>query len=219
MGRSRSPRVPPRVRDGRAPRRAHDVPEAARRLMTELVARARLTAPTRPVIGGLLIIERNVMVYRRTLDDPLLRLLRAALLPLLLRLPAAGVHRRRRRSRGEVHRVRSVRRAGAARVVGDERGVLRRDERLLEAALREGVRLDPRDPGRAEGRGGRGDDLGRRARDALLGRVPARDRRARPRRLAVGAPRAARRASSSASASPARGSRRSPGCGRGRTST
>ena len=34
--------------------------------MTELVARARLTAPTRPVIGGLLIIERNVMVYRRT---------------------------------------------------------------------------------------------------------------------------------------------------------
>ena len=35
--------------------------------MTELVARTRLTAPTRPVIGGLLIIERNVMVYRRTL--------------------------------------------------------------------------------------------------------------------------------------------------------
>ena len=34
--------------------------------MTELVARARLTAPARPAIGGLLIIERNVMVYRRT---------------------------------------------------------------------------------------------------------------------------------------------------------
>jgi lipooligosaccharide transport system permease protein len=34
--------------------------------MTELVARARLTAPARPVVGGLLIIERNVMVYRRT---------------------------------------------------------------------------------------------------------------------------------------------------------
>ena len=34
--------------------------------MSELVARARLTAPTRPAIGGLLIIERNVMVYRRT---------------------------------------------------------------------------------------------------------------------------------------------------------
>jgi len=34
--------------------------------MTELVARAPLTAPSRPAIGGLLIIERNVMVYRRT---------------------------------------------------------------------------------------------------------------------------------------------------------
>jgi lipooligosaccharide transport system permease protein len=34
--------------------------------MTELVAGARLNAPTRPVVGGLLIIERNVMVYRRT---------------------------------------------------------------------------------------------------------------------------------------------------------
>ena len=34
--------------------------------MTELVARARLTAPARPAIGGLLIVERNVMVYRRT---------------------------------------------------------------------------------------------------------------------------------------------------------
>jgi lipooligosaccharide transport system permease protein len=34
--------------------------------MTELVARARLTAPARPALGGLLIIERNVMVYRRT---------------------------------------------------------------------------------------------------------------------------------------------------------
>ena len=34
--------------------------------MSELVARARLTAPRRPALGGLLIIERNVMVYRRT---------------------------------------------------------------------------------------------------------------------------------------------------------
>ena len=34
--------------------------------MTELVARARLTAPSRPLAGGLLLIERNVMVYRRT---------------------------------------------------------------------------------------------------------------------------------------------------------
>jgi lipooligosaccharide transport system permease protein len=34
--------------------------------MTELVARTRLTAPAGPVVGGLLIIERNVMVYRRT---------------------------------------------------------------------------------------------------------------------------------------------------------
>ena len=34
--------------------------------MTELVARARLTAPARPTMGGLLIVERNVMVYRRT---------------------------------------------------------------------------------------------------------------------------------------------------------
>jgi lipooligosaccharide transport system permease protein len=34
--------------------------------VTELVARTRLTAPARPVIGGLVILERNVMVYRRT---------------------------------------------------------------------------------------------------------------------------------------------------------
>jgi lipooligosaccharide transport system permease protein len=34
--------------------------------MTELVARTRLTTPARPAFGGLLIVERNVMVYRRT---------------------------------------------------------------------------------------------------------------------------------------------------------
>jgi lipooligosaccharide transport system permease protein len=34
--------------------------------MSELVARARLTAPALPRIGGLLIVERNVLVYRRT---------------------------------------------------------------------------------------------------------------------------------------------------------
>ena len=34
--------------------------------MTEYVARARLAAPARPRIGGLLLIERNVMVYRRS---------------------------------------------------------------------------------------------------------------------------------------------------------
>ena len=72
-------------------------------------------------------------------DDPLLRLLRAALLPLLLRLPAAGVHRRRH-VRGRGDRVRRLRRACAARVVRDERRVLRRDERVLEAARVEGVR-------------------------------------------------------------------------------
>ena len=33
--------------------------------MSELVARARLTAPARPAFGGLLIVERNAMVYRR----------------------------------------------------------------------------------------------------------------------------------------------------------
>jgi len=34
--------------------------------MTELVARARLTTPSRTSLGALLLIERNVMVYRRT---------------------------------------------------------------------------------------------------------------------------------------------------------
>jgi len=34
--------------------------------MTELVARARLTTPALPLVGGLLIVERNAMVYRRT---------------------------------------------------------------------------------------------------------------------------------------------------------
>jgi len=33
--------------------------------MTELVARMRQTAPARPALGGLLIVERNAMVYRR----------------------------------------------------------------------------------------------------------------------------------------------------------
>jgi len=34
--------------------------------MTELVARTRLLMPERPTFGGLLIVERNAMVYRRT---------------------------------------------------------------------------------------------------------------------------------------------------------
>ena len=34
--------------------------------MTELVARARLTTPARSSLGALLLIERNLMVYRRT---------------------------------------------------------------------------------------------------------------------------------------------------------
>jgi lipooligosaccharide transport system permease protein len=34
--------------------------------MSELVARTRLLAPTRPTFGGMLIVERNAMVYRRT---------------------------------------------------------------------------------------------------------------------------------------------------------
>ena len=34
--------------------------------MSELVAHTRLLAPTRPTFGGLLIVERNAMVYRRT---------------------------------------------------------------------------------------------------------------------------------------------------------
>ena len=34
--------------------------------MTELVARSRLVARSKPRIGGLLIVERNAMVYRRT---------------------------------------------------------------------------------------------------------------------------------------------------------
>jgi lipooligosaccharide transport system permease protein len=34
--------------------------------MTELVARTRLSAPSMPRVGGLLIVERNAMVYRRT---------------------------------------------------------------------------------------------------------------------------------------------------------
>jgi lipooligosaccharide transport system permease protein len=34
--------------------------------MSELVARARLTSPSLPRVGGMLIVERNIMVYRRT---------------------------------------------------------------------------------------------------------------------------------------------------------
>ena len=34
--------------------------------MSELVARTRLLAPTHPTFGGMLIVERNAMVYRRT---------------------------------------------------------------------------------------------------------------------------------------------------------
>jgi lipooligosaccharide transport system permease protein len=34
--------------------------------VTEYVARAPLTAPARPRIGGVLLVERNAMVYRRT---------------------------------------------------------------------------------------------------------------------------------------------------------
>ena len=44
---------------------AYHLPAEAGR-MTELVARARLTVPAKPAFGGLLIVERNAMVYRRT---------------------------------------------------------------------------------------------------------------------------------------------------------
>ena len=172
LGRPGAPRVPARVRDGRAPARADDVPQTAGRLMSELVARARLTAPARPVLGGLLIIERNVMVYRRTwmilfsgFFEPLFYLF-FFVYPLQEFIGDVTFEGRRS----------STRRSSPlrSRIVGDERRVLRRDERVLEAPLRQGVRLDPRDPDRAEGRRGGGDDLGGRPGDALLGRVPAR---------------------------------------------
>ena len=102
--------------------------------MSELVARARLTAPARPALGGLLIIERNVMVYRRTwmilfsgFFEPLFYLF-FFVYPLQKFIGDVTFE-------GTVDRVRGVRRTRAARVVGDERRVLRRDERLLEAAL------------------------------------------------------------------------------------
>ena len=74
-----------------------------------------------------------------------------------------GRRDRGRRLRPGDTRVRRVRRAGAARGLGDERRVLRRDERLLEAALREGLRRDALDPGEPGRRRGGRDDVGRRA--------------------------------------------------------
>ena len=116
-------------------RGADHVSQEARRLMSELVARARLTAPARPALGGLLIIERNVMVYRRTwmilfsgFFEPLFYLF-FFVYPLQKFIGDVTFE-------GESDRVRGVRRTRAARVVGDERRVVRRDERLLEAALR-----------------------------------------------------------------------------------
>ena len=104
--------------------------------MSELVARARLTRAVAPAHRR--PAHRRAEHPRLPADvaDPLLRVLRAALLPLLLRLSAPGSPRRAGDARRADDRVRRVRRTSAARVVGDERRVLRRDERLLEAALR-----------------------------------------------------------------------------------
>ena len=87
-------RVPARVRDGRARSLARiTYRREAVRLMTRARRRARLAGAGRPALGGCCIIERNVMVYRRTWMILFSGLLRAALLPLLLRLPARRVHR------------------------------------------------------------------------------------------------------------------------------
>ena len=67
--------------------------------------------------------------------------------------------------------VRELHRAGASRLRGDERCDLRRDdERLLEAPLRQGVRLDARDSARPDRRRGRRDGVG------AVPRRPLRDR-------------------------------------------
>ena len=158
--------------------------------MSELVARARLTAPARPAIGGLLIIERNVMVYRRTwmilfsgFFEPLFYLF-FFVYPLQKFIGDVTFE-------GETIEYAAF--VAPALLASSAMNGAFYDATNVFWKLRygEGVRLDPRDPDRPEGRRGGGDDLGGRARDALLGRVPARDRRARARRVAVGDPRAA----------------------------
>ena len=66
LERARASLLSRRRRRGRPGRRALHLQPQARSLMTEYVARTRLVAPSRRRVGGLLLIERNVMVYRRT---------------------------------------------------------------------------------------------------------------------------------------------------------
>ena len=183
--------------------------------MSELAA--RLSPFPRLRIGGLLIWERNAMVYRRTWMILFSQGSSSPVLPRLLRVPARRLHRRHHVRRRDA-RVRRVRRARPARRLGDERGVLRRDERVLEAPAAEGLQRDAGDADQPGRRRGGGDDVGRRALAAVLVRLPGLSSSSVSSTPGGGCS-SSRRASSSASASPGRGSRRSPGCAAGRTSS
>ena len=67
--------------------------------------------------------------------------------------------------------VRELHRAGAAGLVGDERRRVRRDERVLEAEVREDLRRDARDAARADRRALGESRMGALPRIAVLGRV------------------------------------------------
>ena len=183
--------------------------------MTELVARARLTAPSRPALGGL---SRRAEPHGlpRTWMVLVLGFLRAALLSLLLRLPA-------RQFIGDVtFEGESIEYAAfvapALLAASAMNGALYDATNVFWKLRTQGLRsilatpVAPEDV--AVGR-----RLGALPRHPLLGCLPARDRLARPRRVPVGGARAARRASSSASPSLASVSRLLRGCARGRTST
>ena len=153
LGRARAHRLPARL-DARRLRAGAALvpPEAAR--MTTLVHRALELPGGR----GIHLFERNVMSHRRTWPiivsgffEPLFYLLSLGY--------GLGGYVGDVVIDGQPIEYAAVRRAGAARRVGVQRRLLRRDQHLLEAPLPEGLRRRPRDAARAEGHRRRGDGV------------------------------------------------------------
>ena len=119
------------------------------------------------------LVERNVLAYRRTWCVFVSGFLEPRAVPAVDRHRRGQARRQAavRRPRG---RLQAVRRAGIARVGGDERIAARHDVQLLrEVQVLAHLRRDPRDAARHRRRRDRRGRVGAHARRDLLDRVPA----------------------------------------------
>ncbi len=157
--------------------------------MTELVARTRLGGLARPRIGGLLVFERNVLVYRRTWLILLSGFFEPLFYLVFFVVPLSSIVGDIELNGDEVAYAAFV--APALLAASAMNGAFY-DATNVFWKLRYGKVYDAMlsTPGLAAGRRDWRDALGGLACAALLGSVPARHHGARVRRVAVGGPRA-----------------------------